>query len=183
MKKPYSFLSVFLFPIFCLSVPGSWLGDYREAPADHAQAVPYDEEYDSVIYKKIEINGVPMSGNKKDILSKIGKPQKITKMVSDATTDHWFEYHYGRTILRVFDDGRFWGFELRTRAFTWRYGADTVRVGDPLSLLCKYFPASCRTMKAGKGEMLRVRCQGTDAFIHFFTKNDIITEIETYQEI
>ena len=148
-----------------------------------AQRLPYAEEYDSVIYENIQINGVPTTGNKKDILYKIGKPQKITKMVSDANSDHWFGYHYGRTILHVFDDNRFGGFELRTRAFVWRYGADTVRVGDPLSLLCKYFPASCRTMKAGKGELLRVRCQATDGFIHFFTKDNIITSIETYEEL
>jgi len=163
----------FLIIILCL-VAGSGL---------YAQGVAYEEEYDSVIYENIQINGVPVTGNKKDILNKIGKPQKITKFVSDATTDHWFEYHYGPTILQVFDDGRFWGFELRTGAFTWRYGADTLRVGDPLSLLCKYFPASCRTMKAGKGEMLRVRCQGTDGFIHFHTKNNFITSIETWQDL
>jgi len=66
-----------------------------------AQSASYDEEYDGVIYNNIQINGVSMTGYKKDILSKIGKPQRITKMVSDANDDHWFEYHYDRTILRV----------------------------------------------------------------------------------
>ena len=149
----------------------------------HAQETPYAEKYDSVIYKKIQINGVPMSGTKKDILKTIGKPQKITRFVSDATSDHWFEYHYGGTILQVSDDGSFYGFNLQTSAFTWRYGADAVKVGDPLSLLCKYFPASCRTMKAEKGEMVRVRCQATDGFIHFHIKNNVVTSIETWQDI
>ena len=149
----------------------------------YAQEVPFDQKYDSVVYEKVQINGVPMSGNRKDILKKIGKPQKITKFVSDATTDHWFEYHYGATTLHVFDDGRFWGFELRTRAFTWRYGTDSVKVGDPLSLLCNYFPASCRTMKREKGEMVRVRCQGTDGFIHFWVKHNVVTSIETWQDL
>jgi hypothetical protein len=147
------------------------------------QRVLYDEEYDSVINDKIQINGVFLSGTKQDILRQIGKPDKITKYVSDANDDQWYEYHYGRTILQVLFNGRFYGFELKTKAFTWRYGADTVRVGDPLSLLCKYFPASCRTMKAEKGEMLRVRCQGTDGFIHFVTENNIVTSIETWQDI
>jgi hypothetical protein len=94
------------------------------ATADlHAQEIPFARRYDSVIYDKVHINGVPTSG---------GKPQKITRHVSDATTHRWFEYHYGASILQVGDDGSFYGFDLRTRAFTWRYGANTVRVGDPV---------------------------------------------------
>jgi hypothetical protein len=149
----------------------------------YAQEVPFFKKYDSVNYQKVQINGVPISGTKKDILRKIGKPQKITKYRNDSNDDHWFEYHYDRTILEVLDDGSFYGFKLRTRAFEWRYGADSVKVGDPVSVLCKYFPASCRTMKAEKAELVRVRCQATDAFIHFFTKNGIVTSIETFQEI
>ena len=127
---------------------------------------------------------VPVANFKKESYRRLFElVGSITKFVSDATTDHWFEYHYGLTILHVFDDGRFWGFELRTRAFTWRYGADSVKVGDPLSLLCKYFPASCRTMKREKGETVRVRCQATDGFIHFWVKNNVITSIETWQEL
>lgn len=157
--------------------------DIERHPEGFGQATAFSEQYDSVIYEKVQINGVPMSGDKKDILSKIGKPQKITKFVSDATTDHWFEYRYGRTILQVADDGRFWGFELKTTAFTWRYGADSVKVGDPLSLLCNHFPASCRTMKREKGEIVRVRCQGSDGFIHFWVKDNVVISIETWQDI
>lgn len=149
----------------------------------YSQKIPFSEEYDSVIYKKVQINGVFMSGTKKDILKQIGNPQKITRYVSDANEDHWFEYHYDRTILHVSFDGKFYGFKLRSTAFTWQYGAITVKVGDPLSLLCKYFPASYRTLKADKSAMLRVRLQATDGFIHFFTENNFITSIETWQEL
>ena len=54
----------------------------------YSQRIPFSEEYDSVIYKKVQINGVFMSGTKKDILKQIGKPQKITRYVSDANDDH-----------------------------------------------------------------------------------------------
>jgi hypothetical protein len=166
-----------------------------ERPAPNSQAashdtatkavsdIPYEEEYDSVVYGNIQINGVPATGTKKDIVKRIGKPQKITRFVSDATTDRWWEYRYDSTILQVLDDGRFGGFELRTSAFTWRCGADSVKVGDPLSVLCNYFPASCRTMKHWKGETVRVRCQGSDGFIHFEIKNDVVASIETWQDI
>jgi len=149
----------------------------------HSQEIPFSQQYDSVIYEKVQINGVFMSGTKKDILKQIGKPQKITRYVSDANDDHWFEYHYDRTTLHVSFDGKFYGFRLRTRAFTWQYGAITVKVGDPLSVLRQYFPASCRTMKAEKSEMLRVRLQATDGYIHFHTMNNIITSIETWQDL
>jgi hypothetical protein len=149
----------------------------------YAQEVPFFKKYDSVNYEKVQINGVPMSGTKKDILKRIGKPQKITKYRNDSNDDHWFEYHYDHTILEVSDDGSFYGFKLMARAFTWRYGSDSVKVGDPLSMLCNYFPASCRTMKREKGEIVRVRCQGTDAFIHFWVKNNVVTGIETWQDL
>jgi hypothetical protein len=42
--------------------------------------------------------------------------------------------------------------ELGEQEFTWRYGRDSVKVGDALSLVCNYFPESCRTMKAEKAE-------------------------------
>lgn len=163
----------FLIIILC-SVVGSGLS---------AQGVPFSRKYDSVVYEKIQINGVPMTGTKKDIVKKVGAPQKITKYRSGANGDHWLEYHYDRTILQVGDDGAFYGFKLRTGAFSWRYGPDSVKVGDPLSVLCNYFPASCRTMKAEKSEMVRVRCQGTDGYIHFWVKNNVITSIETWQEL
>ena len=149
----------------------------------HAQEVPFFKKYDSVNYDKVQINGVPMTSTKKDILKKIGRPQKITKYRNDSNDDHWFEYRYDLTILEVSDDGSFYGFRLKTKAFTWRYGADSVKVGDALSGICNYFPASCRTMKAEKAEMLRVRCQGTDAFIHFWVKNNVVTSIEVWQDL
>jgi hypothetical protein len=149
----------------------------------YSQEIPFNQRYDSVIFQKVQINGVIISGTKRDILNKIGKPQTITRYVSDANDDHWFEYHYDRTILEVLDDGSFYGFKLRTSAFTWQCGAVTLKVGDPLSVLCQSFPASCRTMKAGKSDVLRLRLQGTDAYIHFLTKNNIITSIETWQEL
>jgi len=149
----------------------------------YAQEAPFSKKYDSVVYDKVQINGVTMSGTKKDILKKIGKPQKITKYRNDSNDDHWFEYHYDRTILEVLEDGSFYGFKLRTRAFTWRYGTEEVQVGDALSGTCNYFPASCKTMKAEKAGMLRVRCQGTDAFIHFWVKNNVITSIEVWEDL
>ena len=158
---------------FCLLVGGGLF----------AQDVPFSQKYDSVVYEKVQINGVATTGTKRDIVKKIGKPQKITKYRSDANDDHWLEYHYDRTILQVSDDGSFYGFILKSRGFTWRYGADSVKVGDPLSLLCKYFSASCRTMKREKAEMLRVRCQATDGFIHFWVKNNVVTSIETWQDL
>jgi len=149
----------------------------------YAQGAPFSQKYDSVIYDKVQINGVLTTGTKKDIIKKIGRPQKITKYRSDANNDHWSEYRYGRTILQVSDDGSFYGFELNTRAFIWRYGTDSIRVGDLVSQLCKYFPASCRTMKAEKSDVLRVRCQATDGYIHFRAKNNIITSIVTWQDL
>jgi len=149
----------------------------------YSQEIPFSQRYDSVIFPKVQINGVPMTGTKKDIIKKIGKPQKITRYVSDANDDHWYEYHYGRTILEVSYEGKFYGFKLRTSAFTWRCGAMTVKVGDPLSVVCKYFPASCKTMKADNGDMVRLRLQGTDAYIHFTIKNNVVTGIETWEEL
>lgn len=153
------------------------------APVVHAQEVPFFKKYDSVVYEKVQINGVPMLANKKDVVKKIGKPQKITKYRNDSNDDHWFEYRYGTTILQVLDDGDFYGYKLKTPVFTWRYGVDSVKVGDAVTGICKYFPASCRTLKAGKGELLRVRVQGTDKFIQFWVKNNVVTSIETWEDL
>lgn len=139
--------------------------------------------YDSIPYQKVQINGLYTTVTKKELIQAYGKPQKITRYVSDANDDRWWEYHYGRTIMEVLADGRLYGFELRTPAFVFQYGEYKVRVGDSLSSLRKYFPGSYKWLIIEKSDILRVRCKGSDGYIHFESKNGIITSIYTWEEL
>jgi hypothetical protein len=60
---------------------------------------------------------------------------------------------------------------------------DKVRVGDSLSSLRRYFPGSYKGLKIEKSDILRVRCKGSDGYIHFELKNGIITSTHTWEEL
>src|ERR1700737_1575081 len=107
----------------------------------------YSQQYDSIIYVKVQINGVSLGSTKKVVISKIGKPQKITKYKNGSNDDHWFEYHYDHSILEILNDGSLYGFELKSSAFVLQYGECKVKVGDPVDALAKYFRGSFKAFK------------------------------------
>ena len=104
------------------------------------------QEENTVLYKEVRIDGVPLGTSKGKIIQKFGKPQKITNYENESNDDQWKEFHYGRSLLQV-EDNYLRSFKLGDSVFQFSYKKLKLRVGDPVSKLKASFPISFRTYK------------------------------------
>jgi len=143
----------------------------------------FSQNYDSVEFKKVQINGIFLGSAKKLILDTMGKPQKITKYDNESNEDSWSEYHYGANIIDILPKGTFRGFNIKTKSLILSYGNLKVKVGDPLDALAKTFPRSFATMKKENSKLFRLRFNRSDNYLIFHTEGGVVRSFETWQEL
>jgi hypothetical protein len=146
------------------------------------QAFCFGQTYNQIVFDQVKINNVRLGSNKNDLLQKIGKPNKITKYVSDANDDSWYQYYYKNAILEVSLKKDFIGFEIRSRDFILTCTGSKIKIGDSVSVLKKPFPESYKMYLKEKGKF-RLKFKDSDSFLIIEIKNGIINKIRTWDEL
>lgn len=143
----------------------------------------YSQVYDSVDFKKIRVNGIFLGSKKEDIVKKFGEPHKIVTTESSKGTDAYSDYHYNKSTLRVNPAGVFNGFKLTQNEMVLGWERHLIRAGDALKEFAIYFPQSFKSYTKDPGGKFKIKIRPGNTYIVFKTKDGLIDEIETKEEI
>jgi hypothetical protein len=143
----------------------------------------YSQLYDSVDFKKIRVNGMFMGSKKEELVKKFGEPHKIVTTESSKGTDAYSDYHYNKSTLRVNPDGIFYGFKLTENDLVLGWDRRLIRAGDALKEFAIYFPQSFKSYTKSPGGKFKIKIRPGNTYIVFKTKDGVIEEIETKEEI
>ena len=143
----------------------------------------YSQMYDSVDFKKIRLNGVFLGSKKEDVIKKFGEPRKTVTTESSKGTDAYTDYYYNKSTLRVNPDGMFYGFKLVENDVVLGWDRRLIRAGDALKEFAIYFPQSFNSYTKKPDGKFKIKIKQRNTYIVFKTKDGVIEEIETKDEI
>lgn len=139
--------------------------------------------YDSLDFKKIRVNGLFFGSKKAELEKRFGTPQKVVTTEAIKGTDLYSDYHYGKSTLRVSPAGLFYGFKLTEDNFVLGYGMRLIKPGASLKEFAIYFPASFKAYAKDPSGKFKLKIMQGNAFIVFKTKDGVVTEIETREDV
>ena len=142
----------------------------------------FGQDYNQIIFEKTFVNRVPLGANKTEVIRNFGRPQKIRKDKDISEDGRWSNYYYKNSIVMISLENTFRGFTILDTSFTLKYNKITLKIGDKLNMLQKYFPDSYMMFRKLGGDF-QVSFKDRSSFLVFILKNGAISEIHTWEDI
>ena len=142
----------------------------------------FSQNYNQIFFEKTFVNKVPLGANKTDVILNFGRPQKIRKDKDISEDGKWSNYYYKNSIVMISLENNFRGFTILDTSFIVTYNNITLKIGDKLSKLQKYFPDSYMMFRKFGGDF-QVSFKDKNSFLVFILNNGFISEIHTWEDI
>ncbi|MES2328945.1 MAG: hypothetical protein V4539_05030 [Bacteroidota bacterium] len=143
----------------------------------------YGQVYDSIPFVRIQVNGLALGAKKEEVIKKFGEPHKTVTTENNRGADIYIDYVYDKSTLRVNPPGVFYGFKLTDNNFILSCGKYSIRPGDSLKEFAIYFPKSFSAYAKNINGKFKLKIRQGNFFIVFKTRDGVISEIETKEEI
>lgn len=137
--------------------------------------------FDTISLRDICISGVSIGANKKVLLDTFGKPDSIIFRVNEFEGTEFQQFMYLNSSFSISGDC-FTSFDLRDSRFQFDYG--DIKIGDPGIKIKSIFPRSYANRELGSFDAtIRVRMANLDSYVLFVIDNDVITRIQSWDDM
>ncbi len=140
--------------------------------------------YDSIDFKKIHVNGIPLGSKKEEVLKKFGEPHKVVTTEGVKGRDMYADFHYNKSTLRISPAAVFNGFKITESDLVLQYGQFfSIKTGDPIQQFEQEFPLSFKSYQKDTGGKFKLKIKAGNSYIVFKTKDGLIDEMEIKENI
>ncbi|MES2006197.1 MAG: hypothetical protein V4450_16890 [Bacteroidota bacterium] len=142
----------------------------------------YGQVYDSVDFKKIQVNGISLGTSKNLLVKKLGKPAKMVTTENTTGMDMYSEYHYFKSSLRVSVAGTLNGFDITDDHFVIGYNQLKIKNGDPIQPIAGRFPNSAKAFPKDILGNFKLKIKASNSYVILKVVNGVIRKMEVKDE-